>query len=252
MADAVQKTCSVCGIDVSGKPRVKDSAGRYLCQDCVAKAKAARGAQTAKPPAPPARPGAAAPGADDDNTFLLNIGGKSSVAEKGTTPCPECGRPLVDGTVVCVGCGFNTKTNKRTQVKVEKAKPAPGEKAESSRGGNFFSDQPHLVGLGMLLVFGALGAGVMVVPEIHILYLILAGVMYLASRVWALFAAWQDETWKGILILISWVFGILWLYELYWVLVEAENVLLKWMWVVSLVALIVGFFLNPEILSATP
>lgn len=119
MADSGVKVCSVCGIDVSGKPRVKDAAGRYMCSDCVQKAKAARGAQTApKPKLVPTT--TAVPTGDDDNSFLLNLGGKASMAAKGVALCTECGRALEHGAVVCVGCGFNLATGKRLQIKVHK------------------------------------------------------------------------------------------------------------------------------------
>lgn len=119
MAESGVKSCSVCGIDVSGKPRVKDAAGRYMCSDCVQKAKAARGAQTAPKPKPPVTT-TAAPTGDEDNSFLLNLGGKASMAAKGVVLCTECGRALEHGAVVCVGCGFNTVTGKRLQIKVHK------------------------------------------------------------------------------------------------------------------------------------
>lgn len=119
MAESGVKSCSVCGIDVSGKPRVKDAAGRYMCADCVQKAKAARGAQTAPKPKPAATT-TAAPTGEEDNSFLLNLGGKASMAAKGVVLCTECGRALEHGAVVCVGCGFNTATGKRLQIKVHK------------------------------------------------------------------------------------------------------------------------------------
>lgn len=119
MAEATAKVCTVCGLDVSNKPRVKDAAGRYMCQDCFNKAKATRGAQTA-PKAPP-KPAPGALSADPtDNSFLLDMGSKKSRAEQGTVPCPECGRALDPSSVLCIGCGLNLQTGKRLQVKVHK------------------------------------------------------------------------------------------------------------------------------------
>lgn len=245
MADAGVKVCSVCGLDVSGKPRVKDAAGRYMCQDCLAKAKAARGAQTAPPPKPKPTT-TAAPSGEDDNAFLLDIGGKGSVASQGVKPCPECGRALTEGSVVCVGCGYNSATGKRLQVKVQKAEKV---KAEKRAGGGSSGVSPHLIGVGILAGFGLLAAGAVFMPAFGIVFMIAACGGILASRIWALFAAWQDETWKGVVILVGWFFGLLWLYELYYVAVEAENVLLKWLWFSSLLAGIGALVINFAMLS---
>lgn len=238
----VDKRCSVCGLDVSAKKRVKDAAGRYLCEDCFAKAKAARGAQTAPPPekgGPAGKGGGASK--DDDNAFLLSLGGKQSVAEKGMTPCPECGRPMIDGTVVCVGCGFNTKTNKRTHVKVVKVKPEPGEKAASGGGG--LADKPHLVGIGAILFFGAFAGAGFAVPEVGMIYPLVSSVFSLIVTVWLVITAWQEEWWQGLLCLLC---G---LYALYWAFVKCENALLKWLYGAAIIASILGIVVNPEIMK---
>ncbi|GJQ30723.1 MAG: hypothetical protein HBSAPP03_26070 [Phycisphaerae bacterium] len=233
MADAgTTKVCSVCGIDVSNRPRVKDAAGRYMCQDCLQKAKAARGAQTAPKPKPPATT-TASPTGEDDNSFLLSLGGKDSVASKGVQLCPECGRAMDHGAVVCVGCGYNTSTGKRLQVKVQKAEKPKGEAKAKSGGGE---TNPHLYGVAMLAGVAIFAGAAFYVKELAVVYLVVALIAILVSRIWALIAAWQDTTWKGVIILIGWFFGLLWLYELYWVAVEAENVVMKWFWFSSLLA----------------
>src|SRR5215831_19131612 len=100
------KLCTVCGIDCSGKPRIKDQQGRYICKECFDKAKQTR--QTQKNPAPAAT--APAAGTDvpteGDNSFLLDLASaKESTGLKGTKPCPECGRAVPTDAVICIGCG---------------------------------------------------------------------------------------------------------------------------------------------------
>ncbi len=48
--DAVAaKICSVCGIDCSAKKRAKDANGRYICADCLERAREAKVAKEGKP-----------------------------------------------------------------------------------------------------------------------------------------------------------------------------------------------------------
>jgi hypothetical protein len=101
------KTCMICGVDVSGKPRVKDAQGRYACQGACAKEAAARlqaagakpapviktvavaapaavaaGAKAPPPSGPPASR-AAAPGVDPLLASLVDANGVSK-----SVPCP--------------------------------------------------------------------------------------------------------------------------------------------------------------------
>jgi hypothetical protein len=121
------KLCTVCGIDCSGRPRIKDQQGRYICKECFDKAKQTRQTQKAPPPVAAAAATAAAP-TEGDNSFLLDLGSKESTGIAGTKPCPECGRAVPANAVICVGCGFNLATGKRLQVKVVKAKQQKEEK----------------------------------------------------------------------------------------------------------------------------
>jgi len=123
MADApTPKICSICGIDVSNKPRTKDPSGRYVCAECIDKAK-----QTKQVLKNPPKPGTAKPAVraasdgEGDNSFILDIGA-SSAGTKGGKACPNCGRGLSQDSVVCIGCGYNANTGKQIQVKVVKAK----------------------------------------------------------------------------------------------------------------------------------
>jgi uncharacterized membrane protein len=130
MPETIAKPCSICGIDCAGKPRVKDPKGHYICKDCFEKAKETRKALTSPPPASSTPSTASAAPALDDNSFLLNLGDKNAAGMTGTKPCPECGRALNANAVICVGCGYNLESGKRTQVKVIKAKQPKAERSE--------------------------------------------------------------------------------------------------------------------------
>lgn len=236
------KTCTVCGTDVSGKPRVKDAQGRYMCKECFDKARATKGAQdhAAKPrPEAAAKP---APLADEDNSFLLGIG-SSSIAAEGTAPCPECGRALTKNTIVCVGCGFNTQTGKRMQVKVTKERAPKGESGGTSASGGSIAGNPHIIGIVTLLAFAGMAVGVVMSPDFAPIYSIATSVFTFCVWIWVVVSAWQDETWMGILCLLC---GI---YALYWALVKSENVLQKWLYFVGILAQIMGILLNPQVLG---
>jgi hypothetical protein len=146
------KTCTVCGIDCSGRARVKDQQGRYVCKDCFDKVKQTKQALR-NPPAPAAGSVAANEAAsaatDGDNSFLLDMGSKESTGIAGTKGCPECGRAIPANAVICIGCGYNLTSGKRIPVKVIKAP-----KGKKSDDGGVASGA---VGLGSSAVFCVVG-----------------------------------------------------------------------------------------------
>lgn len=120
---APTKTCLVCGIDVSNKPRVKDSQSRYTCKDCLDRAaKAKQAQQQAKDPkaAAGSQGNDKAEQATADNAFLLDLG-KPAIKE-GHHACPNCGKPISDEAKICINCGMNQQTGQRLHVNVLKPK----------------------------------------------------------------------------------------------------------------------------------
>lgn len=239
-----QKTCTVCGIDVSGKPRVKDAQGRYMCQDCFNKARAARGAQTApKVAAAATKPSTPAPD-DSDNSFLLDMGKKGSVSEKGVVPCPECGRALEEGTVVCVGCGYNSKTGKRLQVKVLKPEVDKTSGAKVTSPGSSLASNPHVIAVSTLTGFAAFAGVSIAVPEIHGPYMLCAIAFWGIVRLWIAITAWQDAWYHG------WLCLKIPLYPMFWVGFMGDSTLQKWFGFTAWVPAILGLILDPSILDA--
>ncbi len=103
------KICVICGKDVSGKPRRKDSSGRYACEDCASKRtdgvwkdlgdtaveeeltlELAKPKQAPRPVVTLARPDAPEP---------------DYFASAHQRLCPECGAFLVRDSPTCVSCG---------------------------------------------------------------------------------------------------------------------------------------------------
>lgn len=239
------KSCSICGIDVTGKPRAKDAQGRYLCQDCLAKARQTKDVQK-NPPAPaPQNPGAKpqTPPPDNDNSFLLGLGAKNSVAESGTKPCPECGRALASDAVICVGCGYNFERGKRMQVKVVKAKQTDASGKAAAPGDSIIKN-PHFIGVATLVAFGAFAGLSIVQTELAPIFSIVSGIYGLVIFISVVVLAFQDDTTAGVLCLLCGP------YQIYWVLVKSENTLLKWLWCDNILIAIMGAFLNPAVLQA--
>lgn len=125
-AKPTAKLCGTCGLDCSGKPRVKDPKGNYMCMECVDRAKAARDVQTGKTkPAPtaPADLGTVNLADHSDNSFLLAMDDKAAdKADKSKKPCPSCLKRIPIEAVVCINCGFNSKTGEQMHVRVLKPK----------------------------------------------------------------------------------------------------------------------------------
>ncbi|HWB20874.1 MAG TPA: zinc ribbon domain-containing protein, partial [Phycisphaerales bacterium] len=151
---APAKTCSICGIDVSGKPRTKDAKGHYYCNPCFGTALARRKAAEAGASTPSKGSGRNAPAhnldADDGLSLLSELidgGPEAPPIATPTVSCPQCGAMTSPGSVICVHCGYNFSTN--TVGGKTKIAKAP---RRSGGGGNIW---PMVVGI-LCLAFGGL------------------------------------------------------------------------------------------------
>lgn len=109
MSQATTKVCRFCQADVSGKPRIKDTKGRYACQPCFEKVKAKKAAASAK----------------ESDAIGLEV--ESGMLELEAAPkqsdglfCPECARPVDRNSVLCVHCGYSPGEGKRLKTEVGK------------------------------------------------------------------------------------------------------------------------------------
>jgi hypothetical protein len=116
------KTCSVCGVDVAGRKRTKDTAGRYYCQPCWTAKVQAGVAATLSRPSP--QPVLAAVGATSGVAFAnpdfpslpepLPVDDASDELQT-LEECADCGlsvpagelTPDAEGRMICASCARN-------------------------------------------------------------------------------------------------------------------------------------------------
>lgn len=131
------KTCIFCGQDCSARPRVKDAQGRYACKTCAENA--------AKPAPSPQRPAVETGPMLSVENLLGDLApveleipleplptsappkGPPHAADATPSPyagmrtmngCPQCGKPVKDEQVICLNCGTNLKSGKKTRVRI--------------------------------------------------------------------------------------------------------------------------------------
>lgn len=105
MAEASTKVCAKCGVDVAGRPRVKDPNGRYLCQPCFGRVKASKDGGTASAPAEASLEEGIFGAVDLDALKPVEAG----PAPREIKVCPACGTGRDKESVVCVSCGFDDR-----------------------------------------------------------------------------------------------------------------------------------------------
>lgn len=121
---AGEKICIICGVDCAERPRMKDSQGRYACQDCIKAGRKAPAAETKSPKgSTPARPAAGRASAGFDMDSYLE-----GVHTADANPCPKCGNGRPAGAIVCMQCGYDSEAGRAITTRVSK------EKASRTRG----------------------------------------------------------------------------------------------------------------------
>lgn len=155
--DAVAaKICSVCGIDCSAMKRAKDANGRYICSECLERAREAKVAKEGKPvvvatgPVVPKKVSAApAMLPNGVDPILDNLVAGSKALHQ--VACTQCSYPMDREAKICTHCGFNTLSGKVTRTAVFKA---PKE-IKSKQPGDIRS-QSLLIGFGSAILLGGL------------------------------------------------------------------------------------------------
>jgi hypothetical protein len=136
--ESATKVCALCGCDCTSRPRVKDGKGRYYCRECYDRAK-----QTAQRPVARAGPLAAAATAlprtgepprrrepADAMAELLRAEQAPESASRAVA-CPGCGA-AISGGVICVACGYDTRTGKRLAMRVDSGRGSAAAEAAAS------------------------------------------------------------------------------------------------------------------------
>jgi hypothetical protein len=112
----MSKVCIRCRTDCSGRPRVRDGSGSYICKACLRPAEAARfGAGSLQTAVAPIE---VAPVATADPIRVR--------APVGLQLCPECQSSIPYGMTLCVQCGYDAAKGRQhsTEIGVE-AEPEP-------------------------------------------------------------------------------------------------------------------------------
>jgi len=100
------KTCVICGIDVSKRRRVKDKTGRYACMECATR----EGIDVQHGSRSGSHAGSAAgsSGGSRAGSGASTAAGIDYFATMHQDFCPQCGTLLGKDSTICVGCKFNT------------------------------------------------------------------------------------------------------------------------------------------------
>ena len=117
-------TCTICAGPLAGGKSVTDSKGRPVCASCVDRARKARMAAAAPPKS--ASAAVKLPSTfdlEEDNAFLLELGGKAQ-ALSGGKACPQCELVANQKDRVCLSCGYDFESGKKLRTKVDKAPKA--------------------------------------------------------------------------------------------------------------------------------
>lgn len=227
--DAVAaKICSVCGIDCSAMKRAKDANGRYICSECLERAREAKVAKDGKPvvvatgPIVPKKVSSAAPAMlpNGVDPILDNLVAASKSQHQ--VACTQCSYPMDREAKICTHCGFNTLSGKVMKTAIYKA---PKEVKEKSRQGRSLHVSPNAIFFGITgSVLGLVGGGAAM--EQPIMILVGIGIFLLSGLVTtvALIAdGFRNSAISGLLMLGGLFFAPLAFYTLYYALTQAEE-----------------------------
>lgn len=173
---AIEKQCVLCGQSCAGQPRIKNEQGKYAHQACVKKKQAASEQPAQVEPHGLLDDGLGdglhhdglGDGLGDGLDADLLLGDLPAEPEGGEIgglrqACPGCGSSLDGGSVVCMSCGFDTRSGKAMKTKVGKVKaPTAGMAGvAASAGSAAASGLSYLVGSAIgASIAGLVGAGI--------------------------------------------------------------------------------------------
>ncbi len=202
-----EKICIVCGADCADRPRLKDSQGRYACQDCV-KAKQRSKKKAAAEPHPAkavSRQEAQAPGGGAGFSMDNFLG---DVHTADSNPCPKCGLGRPADAVVCMQCGLDSASGRSISTRVSKEKAQKVRSAPQVSSGTIF--------LIVIVALLALLPGLAFVSKEAAMPALLAGVIwYLVAYIMMVAGAFSDDDkfwgWLGALFWVPLAGSFCWL-----------------------------------------
>ncbi len=217
-ATPAAKVCRVCNQDVSKKPRQKDAQGRYVCQECLDKAKTRDG-----------NAGRAAASADANGVDPGLAAALAGVDQTAMSPCPGCGTLLKPDAALCTNCGFDLSKGKAIKTRVQELSArerSAVEKPVKERrriGVSITLEPGHVF---TVLVLGMVGLAAYSYTDIHgtVLMGIATACMYYAALITMIVCAFKDEDggW-AILGILSLVFGVAYFGVLYYIFFRSDR-----------------------------
>lgn len=243
-----EKRCRKCGLELSSRPRVKDSHGRYYCKPCYDAARILRQQKEAAS-RERSEPSVEVLASDTDlSRFDGLLDGGSSAALPTPVTCPSCGRGLATDAVLCTACGFDRRTGQR--IGVASAPPTEPQRVVSARVAStrrssaaLESDVPFwrtawFFGLVSLAFFGVFYGAAQASTGLAIAYQAVQIIYSLVVTLWIVVLAFQDGIAQGLLSLLCGP------YTLYYGFAKVESAHLKFALGVSIIASVLGALLG--------
>lgn len=263
------KVCVHCGVNCEGRPRVKDAEGRYACKACFDRL-AAAGPSTHAASAPAVKvvanakapvavgssrvvSGASVAQIDDDAMDLSSLVSAEKQASENVhyaemQRCPHCGALAPAGARICSGCGFDNQTGTvaaKTKVFKQPSEKIPSRLRKKGNGPERLAGDAN-VGKWISVV-----AGVLAIVLIFLMQgnkeacytMIALGMVY--GLTWSLVSIVkpfsEDDTFWGVINLMTCVIGFTAPLTLFYVLCRSSSGFLRW-GLVTQILMVFGFF----------
>lgn len=206
--ESAGKFCNACGDDVSGKPRTKDTRGRYYCKPCYAAA-AQRSRAAAPPSAPPRTPAPVLAASTDDDDLLSGLSGGAAIASLSAVmqACPGCSAGIAADAVLCTNCGFDFRTGKKTQMKISQQTVETRARARFSFGGGAAAN-PLLIWGGILALFAVAFVMATNSPDLRMATATMFRVYTFIVGIWIIVCAFREDSLTGVLTLVIPFYGL--------------------------------------------
>ena len=150
--------------------------------------------------------------------------------------CTSCGNPMADSDVICMNCGFNTKSGLAMPVKVKKA---PRDGSSTSEKATAMLRSPFIVSMAIMVIIGTLLVIVYASGsvEVALALALFVSVFLIATTIFVLVLAFMEGVGQGFLTLC------IPFYIIYFVFFVTDNQWARWLFVVSLVIRVTNILL---------
>lgn len=224
------KICRLCNLSCEGRPRVKDSRGRYYCQSCYQEQRRRRAERqrresraTSEATSLDARP------------MSVNADAFADLHVESKRRCDGCRAFIGASDVVCIHCGFNRDTGQHLDTLVA-SDSSSNERAESEDSEPAWYAPRSLLSNGWIVYAG------IQVPFLVMFFNAYADGPRAVAGLWPILLGFDAFVWLGVLVAaamssVGWALACMFVpfVSLWWVYMESESGLLKILVTVSLV-----------------